>query len=154
MIGEPTPVVSLHTWILLVHAFATVAMTGLIWFVQIVHYPLFASVDANSFIDYEHQHVRRTTWIVAPLMLAELVTAALILLWPAPAIAPGLCWSGAVLVVVVWVSTAVLQIPCHRRLEEGADEPTIHRLVFTNWIRTIAWTLRAGLALWMLAIAA
>ena len=31
--------------ILAAHAASTLAMTGLIWFVQIVHYPLFAAVE-------------------------------------------------------------------------------------------------------------
>lgn len=31
-------------WLLLVHAAVTLYMTGVIWFVQVVHYPLFSCV--------------------------------------------------------------------------------------------------------------
>lgn len=34
--------------LLLVHAAATWAMVGLVWFVQVVHYPLFAQVGGMS----------------------------------------------------------------------------------------------------------
>ena len=55
--------------ILLIQAAATLAMVGLIWFVQIVHYPLMAQVGRDSFAHYEASHTARTTWVVAPLML-------------------------------------------------------------------------------------
>jgi hypothetical protein len=41
-----------------VHLAATAAMVGLIWFVQVVHYPLFASVGADEFVAYENAHTR------------------------------------------------------------------------------------------------
>ena len=61
--------------ILLVNALATIALTGLIWFVQLVHYPLFALADNGRFARYEAEHARRTSWVVAPLMTLEAVTA-------------------------------------------------------------------------------
>jgi hypothetical protein len=46
-------------------------MTGLIWFVQAVHYPLLTSFGADS-TAYQSAHMRRTTQVVAAPMLAEL----------------------------------------------------------------------------------
>jgi hypothetical protein len=51
----------------------------------------------------------------------------------------------AALLIVVWVSTFTLQVPAHRALLQGWSEPVHRRLVLTNWIRTAAWTLRAGI---------
>ena len=39
----------LETLILLGHLAATLFMVGVIWFVQVVHYPLFAKVGATAF---------------------------------------------------------------------------------------------------------
>ena len=47
--------------LLSLHLAATAAMTGLIWFVQVVHYPLFAAVGADQFVAYEVAHQRRTS---------------------------------------------------------------------------------------------
>ena len=41
---------------------------------------------------------------------------------------------------IIWLSTMVLQVPCHRRLETGFDAAVARRLVRTNWVRTFAWT--------------
>jgi len=49
----------------------------------------------------------------------------------------------AFLVVIIWLSTFTLQVPIHRRLQTGKDDARIRRLVSTNWIRTIAWTVKA-----------
>lgn len=135
------------TGLLLVHAGATVAMAGLVWFVQLVHYPLFAGVGRDEFARYEAEHTRRTTWLVAPLMLAEAATA-LALLAADPS---ALTIVGAALLGVVWLSTALVQVPLHGRLEGGFDVEAHRRLVRSNAVRTAAWTGRAAIALALLA---
>ncbi len=126
---------------------STLAMFGLIWFVQVVHYPLFLQVGAANFPGYEAAHANRTTYVVAPLMLLELATSLVLLL---PSMRPSFisassAWMGAALVGVIWLSTAFLQVPLHNRLQAGYSAELIGRLVATNWIRTAAWTWRAGL---------
>lgn len=132
---------------------ATLYMTGLIWFVQLVHYPLFAAVPPEAFTAYEARHTRRTVWAVAPPMGVEALTAALLALTPPAELSATLTGSGLVLVIVIWLSTSLLQVPCHRHLSRGFSETVHHRLVVTNWIRTVAWSLRAVLVVWM-AVAA
>ena len=68
-------------WILLLHAAATVFMTGLIWFVQVVHYPLFSAVGRDRFSEYEGRHSRLTGRVVGAPMLLELATADLWRSW-------------------------------------------------------------------------
>ncbi len=132
--------------ILWTHLLATSMMVAVIWFVQVVHYPLFRRVGRDAFVRYENEHTQRITFIVAPLMGAELVTAALLAvlveesrLWP-------WAWGGVGLVAVCWLSTAFIQVPCHRRLSLVYDEAVAVRLIGTNWIRTVAWTLRLPIA--------
>lgn len=137
---------------LLVHAAGTLAMTGLIWFVQIVHYPLMAKVGAEGYSLYQHTHMSRTTWVVAPLMLTELGTAALLIPMLGPASYP-ITISGLVLVVLIWVSTAALQVPAHKGLTQGFAERAHRRLVATNWLRTIMWSVRGVLACVLIASA-
>jgi len=135
--------------VLLSHAAVTLYMTGLIWFVQIVHYPLLGAVGASNFSTYEQRHMALTSWVVIPPMLTEVATAAL-LLWFRPAGLPGsLLWTGAVLLVLIWLSTFLLQVPCHEELALAFDPQVHRRLVATNWIRTFAWTVRGFLALGM-----
>jgi len=137
--------------ILLAHAASTGVMAGLIWFVQIVHYPLFAKVGEGGFAVYEAEHQRRTTLVVGPAMVIELASAVIIVAAPGPAPEPALAWLGLGLLAVLWLSTAAVQAPLHRRLEGGLDGSVIRMLVASNWIRTCAWSARFGIALWLLS---
>jgi hypothetical protein len=138
-------------FILIVHAAATWAMTGLIWFVQVVHYPLMGEVGEERWLEYERQHQRRTTWVVAPLMLVEVITAVglIVLLdrdlaWSAPSMI--LAALGLVMLLAVWLSTFFLQVPRHARLERGFDGVVHRSLVRSNWVRTVLWSARAVVA--------
>jgi hypothetical protein len=132
-------------WVLLLNLASTGVMIGVIWFVQVVHYPLFAGVGAAGFCGYAVEHARRTTWVVAPPMLIELGTG-LALLWRRPDMMP-LTWAatGLVLLAVVWAATFGLAVPRHAELGRGFDARAHRRLVRTNWVRTAAWTARGAL---------
>lgn len=130
---------------------ATLYLTGLIWFVQVVHYPLFARVNAANFSDYEIAHSNLTTLVVAPPMLIEAVTAVLWLLHRPVQVRAVEAWIGALLVVVIWFSTWFLQVPKHEVLSAGFDAQAHQFLVMSNWLRTIAWSVRSGLLLWLTA---
>ncbi|MEP7117458.1 MAG: hypothetical protein ABI880_07750 [Acidobacteriota bacterium] len=124
-------------------------MTGLIWLVQVVHYPLFGAVDAAAFPTYHREHMHLVTLVVGPLMLIEATAAiAILTLRVSP---PSLAWAGVVLLAVVWGATILLSVPHHDALTRGFSAATLAALVGTNWIRTVAWTARAGLSLLMVA---
>jgi hypothetical protein len=100
---------SVATLVLSAQALATAAMCGLIWFVQVVHYPLFGGIDAPRAADYAIQNQ---------------------------------------------ASTLFVQVPLHARLARDGHAPAdVTALVRTNWLRTIGWTVRAVLAVWMLSVA-
>jgi hypothetical protein len=136
--------------LLLIHAAATWFMVGIIWFVQIVHYPLFDHLAGEVAASYAYEHQRRTGWVVGPVMLIEMATAVLLGLFRPPGVGFPLIVAGLALIATVWISTFFVQIPIHAKLLEGYDGPLQRRLVVTNWIRTVAWTARGALALEMI----
>jgi hypothetical protein len=136
--------------VLLAHAAATLFMVGLIWFVQVVHYPLLARVGPAEAVGYEQAHTRRTAWVVGPAMLLEAGTGVLLARVRPAGVSDLQVGFGLALLAVVWASTRFVQVPCHDRLSRAFDPPTHGRLVATNWVRTAAWTLRGLLALWMI----
>jgi len=135
--------------ILLVHLGATWGLVGLIWFVQLVHYPLFASVGTSEFADYEARHTSRTAWVVAAFMPAEALTASWLLVDSPEGVSAALIAVGLVLVALVWMSTALWQAPLHGRLSNGYTTALHRRLVQSNWLRTGLWTGRGVLVLVM-----
>lgn len=141
--------------ILAAQALASGAMCGLIWFVQIVHYPMFARILGEHSRKYAKEHQQRTTLIVGPLMLVELAAALMIAVSPPAGIGRGVAMFGLLLVLLLWLSTALVQMPLHARLErDGHDPEVIEALVRTNWARTALWSVRALLSVWMLHAAA
>ena len=135
--------------VLLANVASTLLLVGLIWFVQVVHYPQFVRVGSELFAEYEAIHVRLTTWVVAPPMLVEALTSA-VLAWrpPSPDLAVT-CWGGLALVIAIWLSTAFLPVPRHNSLANSFDPESHRELVRTNWIRTIGWSLRGALVLFL-----
>lgn len=135
----------IEVFLLIVNAAATWFMTGLIWFVQIVHYPLFDGVGAESFLNYVEKHRELTSIVVAGPMVIEITTAMLLALtWKHSD--STLLWIAFVLVVGIWICTACCSIPCHGKLcSLGYSAPTHHWLVTSNWIRTVLWTARAAM---------
>lgn len=125
-------------WIVKAHLLSTLAMMGIIWFVQLNHYPLFHEIKAN-FTNYEAEHVRRTSYVIMPLMLLEFVTAFLLINRQ-----PGWFWiSNFILLLLIWGSTFFIQVPLHNSLQGNYNEKTVNQLINSNWVRTILWTIRS-----------
>lgn len=137
--------------LLLAQAAATLFMTGVIWIVQAVHYPLFTRVGRDAFPEYAAGHQRRIGPVVGIAMPVEAVTAVLLLFVTPAGVQEGLLVLGAILLLPIWLSTALLQVPAHRRLSAGYDDRTVAKLVTTNWLRTSLWSVRSIVILVVLA---
>jgi hypothetical protein len=142
------------TVVVLVHAASTLVLTGLIWTVQIVHYPLFALVGRDGFVAYEEAHSSRITSVLALPWLAQGVTTAWLLLAPPPGAPRWLVWAAAVLAAIPVAVTVGASIPAHQRLGRGFDEEAHATLVRTNWLRTVAWSVHSVVALVLVASSA
>ncbi len=134
--------------ILLLHACITFALVGLIWHVQVVQYPLFHRIGREQFVNYHFGHCFRIGLLIVPLLMAEFATAGW-LLYAGERRAVFLV--SLILMVLNWLSTAFFQAPIHVKLMRGYDHALVRRLILTNWLRTLAWTVRAGLLFEMLA---
>jgi len=129
---------------------STWAMFGIIWFAQIVYYPLFSKVGTDNFTEYQNCNLRRTVLVVIPLQMVELFTA-LLLVWKVPlGILPIQAWTNLILIGITWISTATLQVPRHMKLASGFEQKTQDILVSSNWIRTVVWSIRGAIVFWML----
>jgi len=80
-------------------------------------------------------------------MLIEAGSAIALVWWAPPSIPLSLLVGGSALLAVIWLSTFLLQVPCHRGLAAGFQVTVHRRLVRSNWIRTLAWSGRAAVAL-------
>ena len=139
--------------LLIANVAATSFMAGVGWLVQAVAYPLFASVGDERFREYHSGWSNRITPVVFPPMAIDLVTSSVLIFSHPQGIPAALPVAGFCLSAATWLSTALLQVPAHGRLSIGFDAAAHRRLVRTSWVRTVAWTVHAGIACWMLAAA-
>lgn len=124
----------------------TFLLIGLIWIIQIVHYPSFRFFDKKSFLPFHHFHTKSITKIVAPTMLLELGLGAFLAyqnLFSINFVVPFL------MVLGIWASTMFLQIPLHAKLADRLHEKDVEKLISSNWIRTILWTLKGAWLIWI-----
>ena len=114
-------------------------MTGVIVVVQVVHYPLFASVDRTSLGRYHGEHVRLMMHVVFAPMVCELVASGWLVAHPPVGSSGWLTGSSLAAAIVTWAVTAVFSVPLHNRLAVGFDESAHRALMRTNAIRVAAW---------------
>ncbi len=129
--------------ILLANFVATCLMTGVIWFVQWVHYPLLAQVPVDRAVETAVEHQRRTGQVLAIPMAVEGFTTLGLLISRPESVQIFWPWFGAVLLAVALGSTVIVSVPLHAKMATNPTADVGQRLVVTNWPRTIAWSLRA-----------
>ena len=115
--------------------------TGLIWIVQLVHYPGFLRISPDAYASYQQFHMRAISFIVVPSMLTELLLS-LAGLAMTDLNRSYLYWGAGICLALVWAVTFFVSVPLHRSLTEGYDARGIQRLIDTNWWRTAGWSMR------------
>lgn len=122
------------------HAASVFALFGLVWTIQLVHYPLFKYVEAPHWPRVHSFHSRNITFIVFPLMLIELLTSVQLFMEASnfTNIVSLTC------ALFSWLLTAAVFIPLHHRIATRPLLDVFSLLVRLNWLRTLIWTAAAG----------
>ena len=119
-----------------------------------VNYPTWPLIGANEFRAY---HRALGPLIIGYMVIPMLVTTVLtiLLLWFRPASIPGwMVWFAIGLQLVVWISTATIQLPIQGQLSaDGLSLPLVDRLRVTSfWFRRVPHMANALLFLWMMSV--
>lgn len=139
--------------ILVTHVVAIAVLVGVIWTVQLVHYPMLAAIERERFAMAHAQHSSSITAVVAIPWVLEGATTMWFLVAPPAGVPRPLAILGALLALVPVAVTLLASVPAHTRLANGFEADVHRRLVATNWWRTIGWTAHGAVALAMLALA-
>ena len=125
---------------LIIHLIATSVMVGVIWIIQLVHYPSFHFIELKQYTTFQRFHMSRISYVVIPAMLTELFTLILIVISMDQI--DTLVLASAILLIFIWLMTAVFFSGVHQKLTLGYDQTVVDKLVKLNWGRTLMWTLR------------
>ena len=126
---------------------------GLIWTIQLVHYPSMRYISKDKFPAYHNFHSIRISILAMPLMLAELVTSIMLWYQNFNNAIQTVFLINLIIVVLIWSSTFLIQAPLHNLLSKEKNVDKLSRLISTNWIRTLLWTARSILMILFLAFA-
>ena len=126
---------------------------GLIWTIQLVHYPSMRFIPKERFVEYHNFHSIRISFLALPLMLTELITSLVLFYQNYNNAIQTIFLINLVIVVLIWLSTFLIQVPLHNALSKEKQSEKLSKLICTNWIRTILWTARSILMILFLAFA-
>ena len=124
---------------------------GLIWTIQLVHYPSMKYIPKDRFPEYHNFHSIRISILAIPLMFVELVTSIILLYQNLNNAIQTIFLVNLILVLLIWLSTFLIQVPLHNALSKEKNKEKLSKLIFSNWIRTILWTARSILMILFLA---
>jgi len=131
--------------VFIINLASSLFLTGLIWTIQCVHYPIFHRLEQSSFTEHIHFHKGAISLLVVPVMTIELGTSAWVA-WSSQSYTI-LHQSGLIAVILIWLVTFFVQVPLHNKLSKVRSVDSINRLVASNWVRTILWSFKAILSL-------
>ena len=125
---------------LAIHLVLASIMVGVIWVIQLVHYPSFRFTDREKYVSFQIFHMRNISFIVVPVMILEFLSGLLLVLYYSNH--ESLLRISFILLLIIWLVTALFFAQIHQKLSKGYDETLVRNLVSLNWIRTLLWTIR------------
>ena len=123
-----------------IHFLSTSIMVGVIWVIQLLHYPSFHFVQKSDYPKFQQFHMSRISLIVIPAMIIEFITGILMLQFGFSS--NFLFISSLVILITIWGITFIFFTKMHQVLISGYNEIIVNRLISINWSRTLLWSLR------------
>lgn len=141
-------------WVTAIHLAATWFLVGLIWVIQVVHYPSFDAIERERYGAFQQRHMNGMGAVVGLPWLIEGIAVLAVFFTAPDRTSLVLAGIGGVLEAIVIAVTVLRSIPAHERLTSGYDADAHRRLVQTNWLRTGAWSARGLIAIALVVLAA
>ena len=121
-----------------IHFVSTSLMVGIIWVIQLLQYPAFHFIKESDYVEFQHFHMQRISFIVVPVMILELFSAFMLVYY----FRSNLLILCLIILLFIWLITFVFFTKLHQSLLDGYDKKIVDKLVKINWSRTVLWSLR------------
>lgn len=128
----------------IINLVCTWALIGLVWTIQLTHYPTFHHISELKWKRFHKHHTFSISLVVMPLMLIEIGATIIAVYYSAT----GINILALILVIGVWLNTFLQAVPLHNQLASAKNRQMIDQLVRVNWIRTLLWTAKGGILLY------
>ena len=129
--------------LVIVNLIISAFMLGLIMTTQVVSYPIFHFVDKNNFSIYHNNYIKYISIIVMPIMVLELGFSIILFL-----IFKGIIFSILLFInIIILITTFFIQVPIHSSLSKKFNKQEIDKLIISNWLRTLLWSIKVYLSI-------
>ncbi|MCH9613061.1 MAG: hypothetical protein S4CHLAM102_15650 [Chlamydiia bacterium] len=129
-------------FLLYLAAISAALMTGITWLAQLVIYPSFKKIESSN-RGFFRQYLNRGGVMYLLYMAFELTMAIIVLFYAYQAKA--YLWISLGLLAFIWAVSMGYMAPLMRRFCTSHSAKEVDRMVWVNWLRTLAWTARVVL---------
>ena len=112
---------------------------------QLITYPSFLKIDKNEFVSFHNNYVKNISIVAVPIMSLELLT----LIYMNVYINNLLFMKSLLVLIVIWLITFIIIVPIHNQLSKKLEIEKIISLIRYNWIRTVLWTSKIFIILYI-----
>jgi len=115
-------------------------MVGVSLITQFVTYPSFKLIKSSSFSEFHKIYTNKMLFIVAPLMILELISSLLLVIFDVSDnnIEIGLL----IILMLIWFLTFFIIVPIHNKLTINYNKDLNQKLIKYNGLRTILWIIK------------
>lgn len=129
---------------------ASVFMTGIIWFIQFVQYPLLNHISSFDFSCYFKKYISRISWIIYSVMIFEIFFALWLSFMPLQSKLQIPVLITYILLALASLNTFLIQTPLNQKLQIGFDKTLLSKILFYNRIRLFSCALRTMILCWII----
>lgn len=144
--------------IFIIHVFVCILLTAVMWYLQVVHFPLLRFVGTDHFVEYYSELKMKNTLLFFPLFSLEIFTSIALLLSFTmvseftASVQNQFFLVGFSLILLFILHLVNFQMirPTLSSLQKNSDLKIHQKLVRLQWIRTLGWTIRMVILLSMI----
>ncbi len=132
-------------FVFLAHLICNAIMIGVISITQLITYPSFLEIERTKFVNFHKNYVRAISFIAVPAMLVEICTLVYMNIY----ISNLILMKSLLVLIMLWLITFIIIVPIHNQLSKEFDQEKIISIIRYNWIRTVLWTSKIFIILYI-----
>ncbi len=115
-------------------------MVGVSLITHFVTYPSFKLIKSSSFSEFHKSYTKKMLFIVAPVMILELISSLLLVIFDISDNNTEICL--LITLILIWLLTFLTIVPIHNKLTVNYNKDLNQKLIKLNGLRTILWILK------------
>lgn len=132
----------METIFLLLNLISTLLIAGVLWFIQLVHFPLINEMPAKNMVNNGYYHMQKILGIINLLFIIDFITIVFLLLLVNSDLSATLMLINILIFLFTVILTRITFLPIHQNLSKNPNSFLISKLINLNWIRTLVWSLK------------